>query len=304
MDTPVVKGIRINPMPQQAGVTTIQQAIYQAHNSDCGKNTLIYDPVGVAFLPGATTPLRFIDLKDLLEECMNTELATDALSNLQEVSTTYVQDASPENRLLYLEALGEWSLALNSSIPNLPIPGYEYRLTVYDSNGNTIFDSRTGPGSLNPLLPTERVGPGNVLQYTQTPLATPNPFGPGPGLNSVNLYGIANNPGFLAYVTDPGVQTSSFIVNQAALPETFMAVSSLLTDPANTRVYGFPKYGFAARQQSPNYEKSQNQGQIGYYACYLFSLYTNPNDAYPKSTLIEYLFVRLGLEQAPIVPPI
>jgi len=90
------------------------------------------------------------------------------------------------------------------------------------------------------------------------------------------------------------------MVNQAAFPETFMAVSSLLTDPANTRVYGFQKYGFAARQQVPNYEKSQNQGQIGYYACYINSLFTNPNEDYPESTLIEYVFVRLGLEQAPL----
>jgi hypothetical protein len=292
-------GFRISAGPLQGGVGTIQQAIYQAHNSPCGQNKIIFDPVGIAFLPGSTTPLRFIDLKDLLEESMNTDTALEALAYLKEIGTTYLQSASPSNRLLYLEALQDWSLALNASIPNLTIPGYEYRMTIYDSNGNTIFDSRSPT-----LLPITRTGPN--LAYTFTPLGTPNPFRNADSTpkTQINLYGVANNPGYLAFITDRNVQTSSFIVNQAAFPETFMAVSSLLTDPANTRVYGFTNYGFAARQQSPNYEKSDNQGQIGYYACYIFSLFTNPNEAYPESTLVEYIFVRLGLEQAPIVPPV
>lgn len=282
MDTPVFdKGIRINPAPMQAGVGTIQQAIYQAHNSDCGKNKLIYDPIGI-------TDIRYIDLKDILEQSMNGVNALAALDTLQEVATSYLESASPTNRLLYLQALQNWAIAIGDDIPNLTIPGYEYRLTVYDANGNTIFDNRTPS-----LLPTTGTPP----QYTQTPLVPGNPF----SLLSTNLFGLTTNPGFLAYLTNPGVQTSAFVVNQASMPETIMAVSSLLQDPANTRTFGFMYYGFAARQQSPNYEKTYNQGQIGYYACYIFDLKsTTLNTEFMKYPIIESIFVRLGLEQAPL----
>lgn len=297
MDTPIINGIRINPAPMQGGVNTIQQAIYQSHGSDCGQNLVIFEPVGVAFLPGSSTPLRFIDLKEILDFSMNTDNAVASLENLQTVGTEYCQTPSRENRARYLFALQEWAQTIFSSIPSLTITGYDYRFTVYDSNGMTIFDSQSPT-----LLPITQVGPS--LEYTTVALQTPNPFtdpdNPPPGKTSIQLYGIAINPGYLAYTTSTDVQTSAFAVSQAGLPENTMAIGSLLTDPANTRTYGYKYYGFSARQQAPNYVQKPEQGQIGYYAAYLNRLFTIPNSAYPKSTLIEYLFVRLGLEQSPV----
>jgi len=300
MDQTIVKGIRINPAPMQGGVNTIQQAIYQSHGSDCGQNQVIFEPVGVAFLPGSSTPLRFIDLKEILDFSMNTEAALAALENLKTVGTEYCQYPSRDNRARYLFALQEWAQTLFSSIPSITITGYDYRFTVYDSNGMTIFDSQSPT-----LLPITQTG--STLSYTTVALQTPNPFTdpqppplPPVTKTSIQLYGIAINPGYLAYTTSSSVQTSAFAVSQAGLPENTMAISSLLTDPANTRTYGFKYYGFSARQQSPNYVQKPEQGQIGYYAAYLKQLFTVPNSSYPESTLIEYVFVRLGLEQTPV----
>lgn len=288
MDAIQVKGVRIAPIPQQSGAPTIQQAIYQAHNSVCGQNLLVFDRIGI-------TNIRYIDLKDDLDALLLRPDTLVAWNTLGMVGTTYLQDATPTNRILYIQALTEWASIIFQNT-TMPPAGYTYALTVYDSNGCTVWDSKT-PG----LLPTRTLMTDEVV-YSQTNLMTPNPFKnsmTGSPKTSANLYGISNNPGYLAYVTDATVQQSAFMVNQAAFPETVMAVASQLEDPANTRVFGFPNYGFAARQQNPNNDATNNFGSIGYYCCHLTNLYTIPNDTYTLSTLIETVFVRLGLEQTP-----
>jgi hypothetical protein len=218
-----------------------------------------------------------------------------AWENLEIVGTTYLQDASPENRILYIQALSTWASIIFKNV-NIPPPGYTYVLTVYDSSGTTIYDSKTPF-----LLPTQTLLNGKVV-YSQIDLTTPNPFintQTGTPKTSTNLYGIANNPGYLAYVKDADTQQSAFMVNQAAFPETVMAVASQLEDPANTRVFGFPTYGFSARQFNPNTDATNNFGSIGYFCTHLTNIYTIPNTSYPLTTLIETVFVRLGLQQSP-----
>jgi len=281
MDLITERGLRINPIPQQAGVQTIQQAIYQAHDSACGQNTLIYDPIGV-------TDIRFVDLKDLLEEAMNSELSISKWTDLRYMATTFLLDPTFNNKILYISALEQWATSMFYSIPLFVIPNYNYHLTVYDSGGFTVWDSNTP--YLIPTLP----GP----SYTKVPLVNSNPF----GITEINLYGISFNPGYYAYIDKNNpvgsqVLQSAFLVNQSSMPETVMSVGTLLTDPANTRTFGFKYFGFSARQQVPNYTKNSNFGELGYYCCYMARLYTIPTADWNKETLVENIFVRLGLEE-------
>jgi hypothetical protein len=208
-----------------------------------------------------------------------------------------------ENRLYYLQALIAWAKTLYANIisvptdiiPTVSIPGYRYELTVYDFNGNTLWDS--GTPNLYPVTETD------PPQYVKVPLTTPNPLKNTP--NAVNIYGIANNPGYIAYINasrseGADAQTSAYLINQTAMPESIMAIASLLGDPANTRVYGFMNYGFAARQQAPNTEHTTDYGQIGFYCAYINSIYTIPTDTYTESTLIENIFCRVGFAQNPL----
>lgn len=284
MDVIKENGLRINPIPQQAGVQTIQQAIYQAHDSPCGQNLLIYEPIGV-------TDIRYTDLKDLLEESMNSDLSISNWQNLRYAATTFLLDPTFNNKLMYLKKLENWALSLFTSIPLFVIPYYNYHMTVYDSGGFTIWDSTT------PFLRPTSSGPGG-LSYTKVPLTMSNPF----GITEINLYGISFNPGYFAYInknnqTGSDTLKSAFLVNQASMPETVMAIGTQLTDPANTRTFGFKNYGFSARQQVPNYTQNPNYGDLGYYACYMSQLYTIPTEDWDKVTLIENIFVRLGLEE-------
>jgi len=300
IETDMSNGFRINPIPQQAGTQTMQQAIYQAHNSPCGQNKLIYDPILVI---GDQT-FYFLDLKDLLYDIMNADSTVELLQAAIESGTTYLVDPSPTNRLTYLSSLLDWAKTLYAQISDkTPIPdaGYQYVLTVYDYNGNTIWDSGTPT-----LTPTTNTVP---PQYVQVPLFTPNPLPGTPSPTSVNIYGISNYPTAMAWIDGATVngalaQRSAYTINQAAMPESVMAIASLLTDPANTRVYGFPRYGFSSRQNTLNAISSDiNYGQLGFYCCYLNSLYSNPiaENNY-TSTLIEYIFVRIGLAQSAAPP--
>ena len=301
MDQKYIKGIRIGPVPQQSGAQTIQQAIYQAHGSPCRINLLVYDPIGI-------TNIRYIDLKQTLDICLNTPRAVDSFDNARLEAPTYLQYSSPANRLIYLDALTTWAKKLFLSIPRPEgISGYSYVLTVFDYNGSTIWDSKTPF-----LLPIITDMDGNA-QYNQVTLSPQNPFKnkDGSPVTSTPLYGLGLNQGYTAWITgaistgphmnDPAytVRSSAFSVNQANFPETVMATASLLNDPANTRSFGFPMYGFSARQQMPNQDGTTNYGAIGYYCCLIINLYTVPNANYPNSTLIETVTVRLGLEQSP-----
>jgi hypothetical protein len=280
---------RINPIPQQSGAQTIQQAIYQSHKSPCGYNTIVFDPIGI-------TEIRFVDLKTILDEALNSELSVTEWNKLRDIGTTYLLSPTRFNKLAYVNQLGYWAQIIFASIPNVVISGYKYHLNVSDTNGFTIWDSQTPElytTALNPIL--------GYLDYTQIPLIQPNPYTE----QTINLYGIVHNPGYFAYIdkTDPiGLETlqSAFLISQTTLPETMMAVASLLTDPANTRTFGFKYYGFSARQQVPNYIKNDDYGDLGYYCSYLSQLYTIKTDNWDKHSLIENVIIRLGLEQAPL----
>lgn len=69
MDSPVFKTLRICPTTQQGGTQTIQQSIYLTHNNPCGANKLIFQTMGL-------TQIRYIDLKNYLDEILGTEEMT------------------------------------------------------------------------------------------------------------------------------------------------------------------------------------------------------------------------------------
>ena len=121
---------------------------------------------------------------------------------------------------------------------------------------------------------------------------------------NVNVYKICNNFTRLPWVyefpsaslTQRYLRYSDFYTNQLSLPESIMAVASLLIDTANTRTFGIPTYGFSDRVDT------LFNGGIGYNCCQFINIYTLP-DQDGQTTLIESLFARLTIyEDASIVP--
>lgn len=299
---------RINPCPQQGGTSTIQQAIYQAHRSSCGQNLVIFEPIGI-------TDIRYTDLKDILEGALNSQESIENWTLLREYGTNFLVYPSSQNKLMYIHQMGYWAQTLYNTIPDISISGYTYHLTVYDGNGFTIWDSLSPDLTVTKQTSTSTIynspddddiknyaADGYIYNYTTIPLIPSNPY----GLTDVNLYGISYNPGYFAYVdiSDPiarDLLRSAFLANQLAMPETTMAVNTQLTDPANTRTFGFKNFGFSARQQQPQLTLALVEyfGNLAYYCCYRSELYTINRTT---STVIENVFVRLGLEQNIVIP--
>lgn len=80
------------------------------------------------------------------------------------------------------------------------------------------------------------------------------------------------------------IQFSDFITNQNVMPETTMAIASLLVDSANTRTFGIPTYGFSARQT--------RLGGISYNCSHIIPIKINK-----ESILISSIFARLSIEE-------
>ena len=291
-------GLRFGPTVQQGGTGTIQQSIYLTHNNPCGVNLLIYEKIGA-------TEITYFQLKEFLDAMLRTEEVQNKFEALRYAGTDFLFDPTEQNQLKYLYQAMEWGKSLFQNRPDQDYEGYQWRVSVFDYNGVMIWDS------FSPELEIVKKS-GDIYQfeildlvtqfYSNTPpfpvRVVDNPFLP-PGKTTIQLYGICNNPAYSSFL-DPNVEISeitvrsSFLVNQVALPESIMSISSLLTDPANTRVFGVTKYGFSSRQNT------FNSAYIGYHCVYLNDIKTIGDN---NPTLIETMFVRLSLEQLPDVKP-
>ena len=285
MDAQNPLSLRIAPTTQQGGTQTIQQSIYLSHNNPCGFNLLIYVPIGL-------TGIRYIDLKNYLDTILNSEQMRILFNELRVEGTAYMND--PTNYLLqpkYIYAIQQWAQAWTQ---NLPVPvdyynGYEFEFSVYDASGCAIYDSRF-PNIKPAYLSTDGNYSFTLMALVDNPLT----------IQEWSVYKIVNNAILMAYIKflPPAyphaieLMFSDFIVNQSLMPETTMAVASLLIDSANTRTFGVPRYGFSSR------EGQTVAGGLTYNCCTVINVNSvNPNG---KSTLIQTIFARLSLVQKTI----
>lgn len=241
MDTPHFKTLRICPTTQQGGTQTIQQSIYLTHNNPCGVNLLIFQEMGL-------TQIRYIDMKNHLDEIVGSEEMRSLFEDIRIAATTYI--SKPDDTQYYrryLFTIMEWAKKAmsNLSVPENYYPGYRFRVDVYDGCGTSYYDSfypileiikyvsSSGLYDLAavPLLPSiarSAVAEGPLYKLTSVPRNIPF-------INSLNIVGFS-------------ALLSNFLYCQTNNVETEMAVASLLIDSANTRTFGIPKYGFSARQ--------------------------------------------------------
>lgn len=277
-NTSISSGIRMAPAPMN-GYQTVQQAIYNVHHNPCGLNTLIFQKMGL-------TQLRYIDLKIYLDHILNSTEMTSLFENVRKTGTEYIYSRDELKQTDFLHALSLWAQA---GLRNLPIPidqypGYTIRFSVYDYSGCTIWDSKV------PNLTITFTNLGGTVFITSLIL-----FWNPQGEPAVQLYQLANNPALIAYVDSyesEGFDAthSSFVVNQIALPESVMAISSLLVDSANTRTFGIPRYGFSARTSS-------NAGAgIGYHCTNFIDINTIADNE-RETTLIMSIMARISIEE-------
>jgi len=275
--------LRMCPTIQQGGTQTIQQSIYITHDNPCGINKLIFQEMGFS-------GIRFIDLKNYLDDILGSEQMRLLFEQVRIDGTDFVNsplDVQKQNKYLY--SLSQWAEAGLGNLPISPTyyPGYEFSFSVYDGSGSLIFGSNTP--TLKIITKTGDIYTRNTVSLISTFQFNTN------GPTTLALYKMCNNYILLPYLNISNSQSlaaknSDFVINQLALPETIMAVSSLLVDSANTRTFGVPKYGFSNRS---------NQLQVGgiaYYCAHIIDINTMP-DADGKTTLIESIFARLALEE-------
>jgi len=287
----ITNKFRICPTLQQGGTQTIQQSIYLAHNNPCGANLLIFQEMGY-------TGIRYVDLKNYLDETLASEPMKKLFEELRVRGTEYINNPQDSSFYLkYLLALSNWAVA---GFDNIPIPpdyytGYYMKFSVYDASGAAVFDSDF------PFIKIVNQVGNNIVKST-VKLYVPNPFTP---QTTAEVYKICNNYAVMPWISENKfndniinfyIRYSDFFANQVALPESLMATASLLIDTANTRTFGIPTYGFSDRVDT------LFNGGIGYNCCQYLNIYTTP-DADGKTTLIESLFARLTIyEDASIIP--
>lgn len=278
----ILDKLRMCPTVQQGGTQTIQQSIYLAHDNPCGANKLIFQEMGL-------TGIRYIDLKNYLDAILGAEEMRLLFEQVRIDGTDYMNnplDAQKQNKYLY--SLSQWAEA---GLGNLPVPtdyyqGYQFSFSVYDGSGCLIF------GSNSPTLKIISLTGGVYTQKTTTLAQIYNfvNFLYIPNVSSTKLYKLCNDYVLLPFVNTTSVINSDFIINQLSLPETIMAVSSLLVDSANTRTFGVPRYGFSNRSN-----QLQVAG-IAYYCAHIIDIYSIP-DENGETTLIESIFARIALEE-------
>lgn len=287
----VSRGMRMNPTVQQGGTQTIQQSIYLTHFNPCGFNLLV-------FVPRGAIKITFFQLKQILDATMNHPDVQQKYLDARQAGTDFIYHPTGNEQRRFLFSLMKWAEEAYKNIPDIEFPGYRWRLALYDFNGAMIWDS------FSQILQIVKEPSPGVYDWEYLPLVedfeslpptvvtVENPF---TKRKEVQLYGISKYITDVAFLdrSDPRcerVTRSSFIVNQIPLAESVMCVSSLLTDPANTRVFGFTNYGFSARQNV------FNSHLIGYHCAYAQDIYTIEE----KPTLIEEVIMRLSLESKPL----
>ena len=274
---------RINPSIVPGGCSNMQYANYLAHGNPCGTSTLVSLPVG-------TGEYSFTTIRNYLSNILAVPEVQTAYNLVRSTGTVYVTTPNDSTFGTYLQALNDYGVlcARNMPLPNTAPRGYEWRVSVYDSSGNTYYDSHD-----------------RLLQVSVNGVATqvklvPNPF----GVTETPLYGLALKPCYLGYidVTAPnGYETknSVYTKNQNAYPESTFAITTLLVGLSSQKSFPNSGFGYGARQQF--------QGKLGYYVTYYFVVLTVPPPDYKlplskfQPSIIDLFFVRLGLEQA--LPP-
>jgi hypothetical protein len=261
--------MRIAPTPQQGGTQTIQQTINLSHDNPCGYNFFLDLIMG-------DTGLTYRQFYKFLYDAMNSFQARIAFSAYKMALETYNEDTTDENQKILVYNLYQYALAVASYMGMIPVQGYNYVFTVYNADGSTILDTSIA-SAWPPVLKT-----GDIYTYTTLVLQTyRNPTDSvctvNNLLNQINIWSwIDQSVGNQAELIN-----SSYLVNQVATPESTLAISSLLTDNANTRNYGLIGYGFSSRSFSP-----QNPS-ISHNVCYLNQVSTD--------TLLDSFFIRLSL---------
>lgn len=276
---------RISPTVQQAGTQTIQQSIYLVHKNPCGLNPILSTKMG-------TTGLTYQTFSDLLTMALNNLDVIAALENVQQNFLLYMENSTSTNdKLRFLNSLFQYGKTIwETGFENgdlIQIEGYTPVLTCYDGNGTTFFDS-----SIQPYWnPAKEIGP-DLFEYTKVVLLTPNPS----NTDKCVFYELLSKPTCYPFIrSDVSNQAqlinSSYLVNQISLAESIMAINSLLTDPANTRVYNAFRFGFATRVDSPG------NGNPAYHVCYLQLLKNQPSISSNTffQNLSDMFFVRLSL---------
>lgn len=282
MDSPVFKSLRIAPTTQQGGTQTIQQSIYLTHNNPCGANTLIFQKMGL-------TQIRYIDLKNYMNEILQSEEMTLLFEKIRILGTEYIYNPSDlQKNYAFLYAIQQWGQA---SIQNLSVPvnyykGYNFRLNVFDGSGSILYDSyypdvkvveydeTTGLYSLSRIDFLPSCYP--FIEFDKT----------------VEIYKIDVNNDKIPFIGFDYLPLlfSNFPRNQNSTPEATMAIASLLVDSANTRSFGIPKFGFSARCNLSGF------GGITYNCAHYIDINTAPDED-GQTTLVESIFFRLSLEE-------
>ena len=280
----ILDKLRMCPTIQQGGTQTIQQSIYLTHDNPCGLNKLIFQEMGF-------TQIRYIDLKNYLDAILGSEEMVLLFEQVRIDGTDFMNsplDVQKQNKYLY--SLSQWAEA---GLGNLPVPvdyysGYQFSFSVFDGSGCLIY------GSNSPTLKIISVSGGTYIQNTTTLVQITQFFASNsiliPNVSTTKLYKLCNDYVLLPFINNTNVINSDFIINQLSLPETIMAVSSLLVDSANTRTFGVPRYGFSNRSN-----QLQVAG-IAYYCAHIIDIYSVP-DENGETTLIESVFARIALEE-------
>lgn len=275
--------LRIAPTTQQGGTQTMQQAIYLVHDNPCGANQLIYQKMGL-------TGIRYIDLKNYLDDILETPAMIDLFEQVKIAGTDYINNPGDESAYYkYRYSLMIWA---KTAMQYYPIPedyytGYRLKFSLYDGDGDAMFDS-----FFPELLIMRKISFAPYYVPTYVPL-TWNPYNQW----NITLYKMLSYKKFLPYIntSDPfrGVEVASsdYLLTQTMFPESIMAEASLLVDTANARAFGIPTYGFSARSNQ------YVNGGIGYYCAHVIQVRTATAVANGTFPLIESIFVRLSLEE-------
>lgn len=197
MDKQNEENFRIGPTIQQGGTQTIQQSIYLAHNNPCGVNKLIYQKMGL-------TGIRYIDLKDYMDEILNSEEMMLLFEEIRIKGTAYVDNPTYyhyQSKFVY--AIQNWAEAglRNLSIPVNYYNGYKIRFSVFDEEGCSIYDS------FFPIIKPVDVDSNGEVYYVYLPLLD-NPWFPFPLTAIWPCYKLCNNPNIIPYLKLDGYQSN------------------------------------------------------------------------------------------------
>lgn len=293
MDQNSSNSFRIAPTIQAGGTQTTQQSIYLCHENPCGINLLAFQEIG-------SVNISFLQIKIYLDTILNNPEVVEQFEVVRQKGTEFLRNPTEQTQLAYLYAIMIYGEIAERFIP-AAVSGYTWRLSLYDVNGIVLWFAR--PLRIVIVLPNGLYDWGSVdarmtfnAKAPNEDVVFENPFIL-PDQTKIRIYSLCNN------ITLTGMfdrrssrarllSRSAYSENQCALPESMMAMTSLLSDPANTRVYGYNRFGFSARQVT------FNSALVGYNCCYLQKITTLENEP----VLIENIYVRLSLDQVNLVP--